>query len=280
MKNQGSTANQPDDKASDQNKKRELKEEEKKATKKQHQEQTEGKQTPDDQQQKEENTGNQNQGTGDALPYADWEEYEEEKDEPQRYRDDFYRPENIIGHTGDLNKNPTVYFRKGNEVGRITQKFDRNPLNEGREKVRSMDGYSIDNYYVPDEVEKYKPEEVDRLVSKDQDQPEHGYREGLRSVEIANNEKGESVIKHFSRKEFHPADQSEPEEIETLSKAIDKHPNLKPKNEKKPVEEPKENLQGLFANVPGENAAIAAAEPAEDQAEENPDSEHEESDLE
>ena len=55
------------------------------------------------------------------------------------YRDDFYTEENIVGYTGDINNNPTVYFEKnhGNgeiSYGRITQSHG-DPENQGREFI-------------------------------------------------------------------------------------------------------------------------------------------------
>ena len=77
------------------------------------------------------------------------------------YRHDFYREENIIGYTGELLKNPTVYFadagginprlqQVGNkqqvlvEFGHITQAHNM-PSNVGRERVREAFSYSICN---------------------------------------------------------------------------------------------------------------------------------------
>ncbi|MEO0912673.1 MAG: hypothetical protein AAFY59_06765 [Pseudomonadota bacterium] len=65
------------------------------------------------------------------------------------YRDDFYCPQNIIGWTGDLYGEPTVYFRRvlrGDlvEFGRITQAHQRQN-NVGRGRVRNSCGYQIDN---------------------------------------------------------------------------------------------------------------------------------------
>src|SRR5262245_63408503 len=55
------------------------------------------------------------------------------------YKSDFYIPENIIGYTGQIEQNPTVYFLKGppqgpHTFGHITQGHQIGP-NEGREKV-------------------------------------------------------------------------------------------------------------------------------------------------
>jgi len=63
------------------------------------------------------------------------------------YRADFYKPENIIGYTGRIDDNPTVYFMTGpphgpNEYGHITQAHQIGP-NEGRESVRRSAHYEI-----------------------------------------------------------------------------------------------------------------------------------------
>ena len=63
------------------------------------------------------------------------------------YRADFYIPENIIGYTGQIDNNPTVYFMEGpahgpNEYGHITQAHRIGP-NEGRETVRSSAQYEM-----------------------------------------------------------------------------------------------------------------------------------------
>lgn len=63
------------------------------------------------------------------------------------YRSDFYIPENIIGYTGIIDQNPTVYFMTGppqgpNEYGHITQGHQIGP-NEGRETVYRSAMYQI-----------------------------------------------------------------------------------------------------------------------------------------
>ncbi len=60
------------------------------------------------------------------------------------YEDDFYTAANIIGYTGDLNDNPSVYFQKGNKFGRITQEHDEAD-NIGRNIVREYADYRIGN---------------------------------------------------------------------------------------------------------------------------------------
>src|SRR5210317_838788 len=63
------------------------------------------------------------------------------------YRDDFYVAENLIGYTGDLHSFPTVYFKKGDEFGHITQKHDSG-TNVGRGSVRKDSTYTIGNEMV------------------------------------------------------------------------------------------------------------------------------------
>ena len=60
------------------------------------------------------------------------------------YRGDFYAPGNIIGYTGEISFNPTVYFLNGNSFGHITQ---NHPCKEniGREGVQTEIGYTIGN---------------------------------------------------------------------------------------------------------------------------------------
>lgn len=50
------------------------------------------------------------------------------------YRADFYIAANIIGFTGDLHNNPTVYFLSDTEFGHITQ-YHKTAWNIGRETV-------------------------------------------------------------------------------------------------------------------------------------------------
>jgi len=60
------------------------------------------------------------------------------------YRDDFYVRENIIGITGRVHDLPSVYFRKGNEYGHITQ-IHAFHWNWGRTPVLADAGWSITN---------------------------------------------------------------------------------------------------------------------------------------
>ena len=60
------------------------------------------------------------------------------------YRDDFYKKENITGYTGTIGNKETVYFKKGNTFGRITQDH-KNLTNIGREAPREAADYKIEN---------------------------------------------------------------------------------------------------------------------------------------
>jgi hypothetical protein len=72
------------------------------------------------------------------------------------YRDDFYIPENIVGYTGNIDNQPTVYFQRIEDngtisFGHITQywydsDFGRcSSPNVGREEVRNAADYIIGN---------------------------------------------------------------------------------------------------------------------------------------
>ncbi len=60
------------------------------------------------------------------------------------YAPEFYIPENIIGYTGVLNKNPTVYFLSKTHYGHITQVHDE-WRNVGRETIRPNARYAFGN---------------------------------------------------------------------------------------------------------------------------------------
>ncbi len=60
------------------------------------------------------------------------------------YRADFYIPQNIIGYTGTISDEPTVYFQSGTAYGHITQKHDIRQ-NVGREGVKQAQDYRIFN---------------------------------------------------------------------------------------------------------------------------------------
>jgi len=60
------------------------------------------------------------------------------------YEPDFYTPENIIGYTGVLNKNPTVYFLSRTHYGHITQVHEE-WTNVGREVIYPNTTYAFGN---------------------------------------------------------------------------------------------------------------------------------------
>lgn len=60
------------------------------------------------------------------------------------YEPNFYVPENIIGYTGVLSKNPTVYFLSGTDYGHITQVHE-DWTNVGREVICPHTGYGFGN---------------------------------------------------------------------------------------------------------------------------------------
>ncbi len=109
------------------------------------------------------------------------------------YEDEFYRKENIIGYTGALDENPTVYFRNGKTFGRITQDHS-NPKNIGRNKIRLKEDYSITN----------------------------DGNEG-KAIEIY-----DGAVKHRSRNAFVTIEGNE-DALPILEIAIEQFPNIKPK---------------------------------------------------
>ena len=60
------------------------------------------------------------------------------------YEPNFYTPENIIGYTGVLQKNPTVYFLSKTHYGHITQVHDE-WTNVGREVIYPHATYDFGN---------------------------------------------------------------------------------------------------------------------------------------
>jgi len=121
------------------------------------------------------------------------------------YRNDFYKKENIIGYTGDLNQKPTVYFQKAHtynpgliSFGRITQAH-ADDQNVGREFVFKAKHYSARNERV------------------------HGTRT---LVERVNDQ-----LIHTSRNPMILVDQKNTNVIDQLAESIDKYPELKPRYE-------------------------------------------------
>lgn len=106
----------------------------------------------------------------------------------------FFTKENIIGYTGDIDQSPTVYFRKGNRFGRITQ-HHRNPDNVGRNLVREFDDYTI-----------YNSADDNKAVE---------YYDGR--------------TRHHSRNPFVSVNGNQEIVLTELASAIERFPNLKPK---------------------------------------------------
>jgi hypothetical protein len=113
------------------------------------------------------------------------------------YRDDFYVRGNIVGHTGSVNDNPTVYFQSDSECGRITQHHDKKD-NIGRSAVRSSTGYSLAN--------------------------EKDINGEMVAVERQN---GERV--HTSRNKFVPIQETSDNDLALLLQSLWKFPELKSK---------------------------------------------------
>jgi hypothetical protein len=114
------------------------------------------------------------------------------------YKDDFYQKSNIIGYTGNKMESEklTVYFQDGNKFGRITQYYPDDDANVGRSEVREYADY--------------------RIYNKDEFAVE--YYDGQ--------------VQHESRNKFVPVPQSEYVTINTLSQAISRCKDLKPKYQK------------------------------------------------
>lgn len=118
------------------------------------------------------------------------------------YRNDFYTKENIIGYTGDLRKNPTVYFLEVDahdhnlkSFGRITQ-FHEMPERIGREFV-----FQSKNYHYGNDLIFGEPKLVERIC----DHPIH-----------------------MSRNKFIPVDKEDHEAINILAKSIAQFTAIKP----------------------------------------------------
>lgn len=109
------------------------------------------------------------------------------------YEDSFYVADNIVGYTGDLNDNPTVYFQLGNKFGRITQDHPKAD-NIGRNKVREYEDYSHTN--------------------NSQNKAEEFYG---------------GKVRHTSRNPFIPSAGLDGAEMSELAKAIEKFPDIKSK---------------------------------------------------
>jgi hypothetical protein len=132
------------------------------------------------------------------------------------YEDHFYVRENIMGYTGQLLGDPTVYFTTRNRHGRITQ---NHPIhgNIGRGLVKSRDGYTFGNEHIEGEV---------RLVE---------YQDGKKF--------------HTSRNMLILVDPTSSDNtLDILERAITRFPDLKRK-----YDERREALAWLGTQVPNED---------------------------
>lgn len=86
------------------------------------------------------------------------------------YRDDFFIVSNIVGYTGDLQDNPTVYFETDEEQAHITQAHKKAD-NVGRGAVFTTEGYSKVNVFFEDDhaehlVEMYDGKKIHKSRNK------------------------------------------------------------------------------------------------------------------
>ena len=95
------------------------------------------------------------------------------------YEDNFYKKENILGYTGKIDDDPTVYFASISgktktvkdrqqlltKFGHITQFHDRDD-NIGRELVRECYSYAIYNNFQSAKESVYGLNEWDKVASK------------------------------------------------------------------------------------------------------------------
>lgn len=109
------------------------------------------------------------------------------------YQDKLYEAGNIIGYTGSLEDNPTVYFQSGNKFGHITQAHNKAD-NVGREKVRESSTYKIENVVVEGK--------------------------GTRCQEWIVSESGEKQVFHTSRSVFVPIDKDNAQQAGVMARSI------------------------------------------------------------
>lgn len=157
------------------------------------------------------------------------------------YRDDFYKAENIIGFTGDLANNPTVYFADAGgkspklekvggsdkvvvSFGHITQAHSI-AANVGREAVREAYSYSIFN--VPDTSVPGLEDATGKLVAQECVYGEQELNklnlEGFKT-EPKKSRNEQHLDWHVSRNKFMEVS---PGNLKILATAIDKHQNQK-----------------------------------------------------
>jgi len=135
------------------------------------------------------------------------------------YRDDFYKPENIVGYTGRLGVNPTVYFASADEVGRITQDHPH-AKNVGRNKVRKSATYTIANLLEDDGFFHAK----EKFSEKPHKSRNPVFQEGVPTM--VSTEDGNKQVGVFDKKLTNF-------ERSRLALAIEKFPDLKPQYSKK-----------------------------------------------
>ncbi len=157
------------------------------------------------------------------------------------YGDDLYKKENIFAYTGEIGKNPTVYFRrevindtgqKMTEYGRITQDHN-NKFNVGRAEVAQSTKYKIKNKIVQrDEIidGKKTGKQVDVLRSKEYAVlPKKGQKKGDK-VEY------EYRRFHTSRNPHVEVASDDHKTKDLLASALEAHKDIKPKSSKIYVE--------------------------------------------
>ena len=162
------------------------------------------------------------------------------------YFDALYRPDNIIGHTGNIDDNPTVYFftesrdvnggLKTKRVERVDQilflnghitQHHNTEGNIGRELVMESYSYSMMNVSAEMQVAcGFDPEQV------------HGpaLQETFHSSETNQFFETPDGFRdfHVSRNEFQPVDSKDHASLMKLANAIARFPRLKPKYGERP----------------------------------------------
>lgn len=109
------------------------------------------------------------------------------------YEPNFYVPENIIGYTGVLQKNPTVYFLSKTHYGHITQVHEE-WTNVGREVIYPNASYEFGNW---DGV---------RLIEQDSARPMgHTSRSAMTLIDTPPPELTHAIMVHSERKAYHLA---------------------------------------------------------------------------
>ena len=127
------------------------------------------------------------------------------------YGNELYKPENIVAYTGDIDKNPSVYFQINHDNGDITYghitQDHKNKFNIGKEEVRTSDSYEFKNEMVYNEETKLNE---------------------LRSFEYDQNVK-QGTHFHRSRNPHIKVDPNDLETIVKLAESIGSCKDIKPK---------------------------------------------------